>query len=398
MVTGMDPALGGVSEAVRNIIIGLTNENIFNEVVSLDPADAEFIKDDAFTLHAIGAAKGPWRYNSNLTSWLYKNLLRFDVVIVHGLWVYHGFAVIKTLKQIRNQLALKSGSYAMPKLYIMPHGMLDPYFQRATGRRLKAIRNIAYWSLIEKNVVNSADGVLFTCQTELILAREPFKPYLPKSEMVVGLGVNEPPLYTVSMREAFYGKCTGLNGKPYFLFLGRIHEKKGVDLLLKAYARLVKNTPANETVPHLVIAGPGFDSLYGKQMITLAFDVLQLNGLVHFPGMLTGAAKWGAIYGCESFLLPSHQENFGIAVVEAMACSKAVLISKQVNIWREIYTLGGAIVDEDTEEGTYALFDTWTKLSEAEKESKSNNALKAYTTYFSVDTIKSRFNKVLNRY
>jgi glycosyltransferase involved in cell wall biosynthesis len=112
------------------------------------------------------------------------------------------------------------------------------------------------------------------------------------------------------------------------LYLGRIHPKKGVDDLLKAFRRTRKEMP---NVPDLVIAGPGLESKFGKAMWKLAG-----NDPVYFPGMLEGPAKWGAFQGCEAFVLPSHQENFGIAVVEAMACKRAVLITNKVNIHREV--------------------------------------------------------------
>jgi hypothetical protein len=81
----------------------------------------------------------------------------------------------------------------------------------------------------------------------------------------------------------------------------------------------------------------------------------QHSACVHAVDMLSGAAKWGALYGCEAFVLPSHQENFGIAVVEALACGKPVLISDQVNIWREIVEDGAGLVEGDTEEGVEKL-------------------------------------------
>lgn len=64
--------------------------------------------------------------------------------------------------------------------------------------------------------------------------------------------------------------------------------------------------------------------------------------------MLQGDVKWGAVHGCEEFVLPSRQENFAIAVVEALACGKPVLISDQVNIWREIAEDGAGLVGGDT--------------------------------------------------
>src|SRR5690606_26372536 len=196
----------------------------------------------------------------------------------------------------------------------------DPWFQRDKSRRLKAFRNEIYWRLTEKKTVNQADGLLFTCHQELLLARETFKGYKPKQELNVGYGIQAPPTYTEkSMPPA-------LADKPYWLFLSRIHPKKGVDLLIRAYDELCSQSSG---VPDLVIAGPA-DSDYARQMIEIAED----NPKIHFAGMLQGDAKWGALYGCEAFILPSHQENFGIAVVEALACSKPVLISDQVNIWR----------------------------------------------------------------
>jgi glycosyltransferase involved in cell wall biosynthesis len=71
--------------------------------------------------------------------------------------------------------------------------------------------------------------------------------------------------------------------------------------------------------------------------------------------MLEGDAKWGAFYGCEAFVLPSHQENFGISVVEALACDKPVLISNKVNIWREIAQDGAGLVEADSVDGTARL-------------------------------------------
>src|SRR5690606_39791764 len=107
-------------------------------------------------------------------------------------------------------------------------------------------------------------------------------------------------------------------------------------------------------IPDLVIAGPGLNTLFGSRLKKLA-----VGSSIHFPGMLEGAEKWGAFSGCEAFILPSHQENFGIAVVEAMACGKPVLISNKVNIWQEIITGGGGLVGEDTEESTYLSLKTW---------------------------------------
>jgi glycosyltransferase involved in cell wall biosynthesis len=382
VISGMDPKLGGVSQAVRTIIAGLAAEGVTSEVASLDAPDASWGQADPFVTHALGPGQGPWQYSARLIPWLVANFSRFDAVVLHGLWLYHGYAVRKALRSLPAQAT-------KPRLFVMPHGMLDPYFQQAEGRKLKAWRNWAYWKLIEGAVVNDAAGVLFTCETERLLAHQPFAPYRPQRELVVGLGVDEPPAYTPAMQEAFLANCPALQDRPYLLFLSRLHEKKGVALLLQAYAEA-----AHPQAPALVIAGPGLDTPYGQRLRQLA-DSLPQAANIFFPGMLTGAAKWGAFYGCEAFVLPSHQENFGIAVVEALACSKPVLISNQVNIWREIEAAQGGLVADDTLAGTKHLLEKWYQLPAPAKHAMGEQAQASYRQYFAVAPASKKMRQAL---
>lgn len=387
VLTDMDPKMGGVCQAVRTIVYGLTELGHSNEVVSLNDPDEPFIKNDRFLIHALGPAKGPWAYSPTLLPWLNDNLQNFDAVLVHGLWQYHGYAVSTAMRRLQK---IKTGKATVPKMFVMPHGMLDPYFQKAKGRKLKAVRNVIYWALLEKKLVNGADGLLFTCEEECRLAREPFKPYTPSKELVVGLGVEEPPPYSAAMRKAFIGLCPQTESKSYVLFLSRIHEKKGTDLLVRAYIDTFNRFREEKAhFPLLVVAGPGLDSPYGKTIQELA-SKSELKDAILFPGMLTSDSKWGAFYGCEAFALPSHQENFGIAVVEALACKKPVLISNQINIWREISTGGGGIVNDSTARGTELSLEQWIGSSEIKKTEMQRNARLVYETTFSVSNASKR--------
>ncbi|MEO6221319.1 MAG: glycosyltransferase [Ginsengibacter sp.] len=369
-IASMDPATGGPCQGIRNSIPELKKLGVRNEVVCQDDPDAAFLSDAAFPIHAIGKGKGPWRYNPKLIPWLLKNLQRFDVVIVHGLWLYPSYAITKSVKLFKNQRSKEDQIFRVPKIFIMPHGMLDPYFQEDRSRKLKAIRNWYYWKLVESKVVNNADALLFTCEEELMLARKPFRPYNPKKEINVGYGIKKPPTLTPKMKQAFLKLCPGLNESPYFLFLSRIHEKKGVDLLVKAYLiQLKKIVESGKQFPKLVIAGPGADSSFGLKLRHMVNEDFILHENVFFAGLVLEDAKWGAYYGCEAFILPSHQENFGIVVVEALACLKPVLISDKVNIWQEINNAGAGIVKNDSLEGTLQLFESWEKMTDEEKES-----------------------------
>lgn len=370
----MDPALGGPGQGIRNTIPALDNLGVHSEVVTLDDPRAAFIAKDPFKIHAIGPASGPWQYGKNLVPWLLDNLDRFDVVVIEGLWSYYSHAASRAVAQFKAR-----NKSTKVRLLVMPHGMLDPYFQRAPERRLKAIRNWIYWKLIESKVINRADGVMFTCEEELTLARQPFHPYAPKQELNVGFGIQHPPLFEEVMRTEFYQTCPQIRDKPFILFLSRIHEKKGVDLLIEGYVHAM--TPES---PKLVIAGPGLDTPYGKKIQRMVADH-NLSDSIFFPGMLSGNTKWGAFYSCEAFVLPSHQENFGIAVVEALACSKPVLISNQVNIWKEIVAEGGGIVADNTPAGAKKLLTEWTAMPSDRKKGMIKSAREAFQKLYAIN-------------
>jgi glycosyltransferase involved in cell wall biosynthesis len=339
------------------------------------------LKEEALTIHTPGEGKGSWYYSPRFLPWLRENLTRFDIVIIHGLWQFHGYAVQKIFRQLK-----KRGGNKLPALFIMPHGMLDPYFQSVPGRKLKAIRNRYYWKLIENKTVNGADGILFTCLEEQRLASMPFRPYYPKKEAVAGLGVQEPPFFVENMQKAFLEKCPSVMNSNYLLFLGRIDEKKGVDLLVEAYKNLAgKYAGKEKQLPMLVIAGPGQDTPYGEKIKQIVASSSLIRSSVAFTGMLKGDAKWGAFYCAEAFVLPSHQENFGIALVEAMACGTPVLISNKVNIWQEVNKARAGLVEDDTAAGTCLLLEGWDKLSTEERGLMGSGARQCFEKQFSVE-------------
>ena len=255
IIATMNPKSGGPCQGIRNSIPVQKKVGIINEVVSLDDPNEDFLKEQGFIIHGLGPAKGPYAYSKNFQNWLIENLERFDVAIIHGLWLYNSYGTYKVWKELNNK------NKNIPELFVMPHGMLDPYFQKAKSRRLKAIRNWVFWNIIEKRVVNGADGIFFTCEQERELAKLTFPNYRPKRTMNVGYGILKPPETHEKDFELISEKCPGLNNNSYWLYLSRIHPKKGTDLLIKAYLELKMQ---DYDLPHLVIAGPGMESSYGK--------------------------------------------------------------------------------------------------------------------------------------
>ncbi len=106
---------------------------------------------------------------------------------------------------------------------------------------------------------------------------------------------------------------------------------------------------------------------------------------VVFTGPLYGELKWGALRTAEVMALPSHIENFGITVVEALACGVPVLISNGVNIWREIEAAGAGLVGRADVDGVTLLLDQWLQLGETERRRMKVNALRSFASRFELE-------------
>ncbi|GAB5099269.1 glycosyltransferase [Caballeronia sp. HLA56] len=374
LLSTVDPRAGGPIEGVLQSGISMQTMGHEIEVVSLDAPDAPWLASFPLRLHALGPARGFYGLTPKLVPWLKEHAARFDAVIVNGLWQYHGYGTWKALRD-------SSVPY-----YVFPHGMLDPWFKRTYP--LKHLKKSLYWPWAEYRVLRDARRVLFTTQEERLLARESFKLYRANEE-VVAFGTRPPPADSTALREAFLAKFPQLAGKRTILFLGRIHEKKGCDLLLKAFA----NVRDIDTNAHLVMAGPD-DSEFAANLRTLAKE-LGIETRMTWTGMLSGDLKWGAFRTSDVFALPSHQENFGIAVAEALGSRLPVLISDKVNIWREVKEDGAGIVTTDTVEGAADALSTWLRMDTAAVEAMREQAFKTFMQRFHVDAMSKDLVRVL---
>ena len=347
----VDPASGGPSEVVR-VLVGFKPPATEVEVVTLDNPQSEFLERMTFPVHALGPVQSTYGYTRKLLPWLTENRDRFDGVVVHGLWQYCTRAVHKAM-------------HGRVPYMVFPHGMLDPYFKKSFP--IKHLKKWAYWLAVEYSVLRDADRVLFTTQTEQELARQSFWLHRWKGE-VVPFGTVPPQGNPDRQREIFYDACPEARGRRLLLFLGRIHPKKGCDMLLDAFVAAAARHPELD----LVMAGPAPHS-WRAQLERRAW-VAGVDTRVHWPGMLLGDAKWGAFRAAEAFILPSHQENFGIAVAEALACGKPVLLSDKVNTAADIAMDGAGLIESDTPEGTARLIASWLAMSEEERSAMGRRA------------------------
>ncbi|MDQ2867335.1 MAG: glycosyltransferase [Verrucomicrobiota bacterium] len=354
----LNPETGGVVRAVVSLAEAMERRGVRNEVVTLDDPASGWLTAAAFPVHALGRGRGSYSYSSALRPWLEKNAERFDRVVVHGLWQHPSFAV-------RQVFFPRKIPY-----FVFPHGMLDPWFKRTFP--LKHLKKWLYWPWGEYRVLRDAAAVIFTSEEERRLARESFWLYCA-NERISPLGAEAAVADGQTERELFLARFPQIADTRMLLFLGRIHPKKGCDLLLDAFPRGDGNLS-------LVLAGP---DQWGNEL--RARVVRQdLSPRIIFPGMLQGALKCGAFACADAFILPSHQENFGISVVEALSYGVPVLISDRINIWREIEADRAGYVESDDLAGTTRLIERWLATSADDREKMRANARRCFLTRFEI--------------
>jgi glycosyltransferase involved in cell wall biosynthesis len=366
VIASLDPRGGGPMEGVRQIAQAAARWGNETTVVCLDDPGSPFLESSPFPVVALGPSTHGYGYTPRLRPWLTTHAKEFDAVIVNGLWQFSGFAV---------WLALHGTKVPY---FVYPHGMLDPYFKRQFP--LKHLKKWLYWPWAEYRVLRDARAVLFTCEEERLLARESFGLYRC-NEVVSGFGTAPPPFEREPASHAFLSAFPGLRGKRLLVFLGRVHPKKGCDLLLRAFAEIASADPQWQ----LVLAGPGEEALISElKRLARQFGI---EDKVTWCGMLAGTRKWGALYCAEVFVLPSHQENFGIAVAEALACGTPVLISNRINIWREVVSAGAGLVAADSLEGTRQLLLTWMDLSAGSRALMRAKARQCFESHFDIRAV-----------
>jgi glycosyltransferase involved in cell wall biosynthesis len=357
----LDPHAGGVSAAVLGLSRGLAQRGHKVDIVVLDNASAPWLANVDLTVHALGVGLGRYRYSRNLLPWLGLHGGNYDCVITNGMWQYPSLAVWR-------RFAGSSTPY-----YVFPHGMLDPWFKRTYP--LKHLKKWFYWPWAEYRILRDATAVIFTSEQERIEARESFWLYYCR-EKISSLGVEAPPPIPGSLKEIFATRFPQLRDRRTLLFLGRLHPKKGCDIAIEALAA------ASAQNFCLLVAGP--DQIGWQKHLQALATKAGVSSRVVFAGMLEGDIKRSALINADALLLPSHQENFGMAVVEALADGLPVLISNRINIWREIEADHAGYVANDDIAGTKSLIERWVDTPGEQREIMRSNARQSFLNRFEI--------------
>jgi glycosyltransferase involved in cell wall biosynthesis len=313
-VGSLDQRSGGLLRAVLSLSALSAPLGLHSEILGFGPIQ---IPDNPLASGLIQSlplsTPISYGYAPVLGQWCKDNLRRFDVVVTHGLWMYPNWAVSREC--IREQIPY----------VVFPHGMLDLWSVRGQGM-LKHLKKKVYWQWRERKVIEGCHAIFFTTRRELQNAIVTLK--LPECAKLIvnpyGVAPSEPSLPVEPSAKVDQGKRLKIA-----LFLGRIHRKKRPDLLIKAW-RDAGIGPEWK----LVIAGGG-DRFYISTLMKLVRK-LKLGDAIQFVGTVAGTDKQYLFQRASWFLLPSEQENFGIAAMEAVQAGCALAISDQVYLSDEL--------------------------------------------------------------
>jgi glycosyltransferase involved in cell wall biosynthesis len=341
VVCTLNPVDGGMVTWVNHLYRNLVRAGHSLEVVTLDRGSEPWYRDLPFPTVNLGLGSiGRFRYSRTLLAYLEREAGRFDTIVTHGVWTFPPLAVHGQLKR----------RVCRPLHINLPHGDLDPNF-RTWFPAKHYLKKLPFYKIAGSKVLESCDGVLFTSLEERSLASIAF-PSANPNRYVIRYGIERPP-QTGEVLSEIRQLIENLRGRRKLLYFGRIHPKKGPDLLIQAFGRIAPGHPNL----HLIMAGTG-DAAVQASLKGQA-EAMGVANRISWTGPVVGYSKWHLYRNSDAFILPSHTENFGITVAEAMSVRLPVLISNKVNIYPDIAASDAGLVETDTTDGTAALLNKW---------------------------------------
>ena len=336
VVSHLDPSYGGLSAAVpelgRSLANGLGAAPIGISIAAFCAPEQHF-QPDGFSPDQVRywpAGRNAWMRDrldgATLRRSFTDSLQEADGVHIHGIW------------EAGTSIAAVAAR-SLGKPYVLSaHGMLEPW-----ALAQKRVKKLVYRFLVERSNVAGAACLHALTRREA----EQFKRFGARSPIAIVPNAVECPADATG--ELFLDRYPVLNGKRIVLFLARLHPKKGLDLLLSAWASMSARFPG----AHLVIAGPDSEGTEARLRGVVATS--HLEDSVLFTGMLRGAMKWSALAAAEAFILPSSSEGLSVGVLEAMGMGLPVLITHACNMPEVASHCAGWVVEPTLEQVRGAL-------------------------------------------
>ncbi len=319
----------GIDVTVFTTDVGIENKVKNNSEVIVDGVKVIYFKQKSFLRFL---SRSGWNFSFGLISSLRKRISLFDVVHISEVWGFSAaFASYYSVK--------------FKKPYIVsPRGSLYPYtFKKKIWKKLP------YYHLVTKKILKMASLIQYVTEDEKNQSHGFLK--LKNKAVVIPSGIDFSEFSILPEKGELQNKFPFLKGKKIILFLSRINWIKGLDILMESFKEIVKTR--NDL--HLLVAGEDLGDGY-KEVVKGRVKEGGIEDMVTFTGLLKGKDKIMAYAGSDIFVLPSYSENFGMVVIEAMACGIPVIISDKVGLSKNVKEYNaGIVVNTKAENITEAL-------------------------------------------
>ncbi len=365
-LVGFYPEIGGPFTVIRELLIKLSQRGVEIKVLSpipkgYDRNKLDFVKELPFEVEYIEEQLPRWIMPSFSLKFINRTKNEnFDIIHIAMPFDFYNIA-----------------AYFSNKSYIISlHGT----FMKEAYKMIwyKKLKKDLYMKIIGKRILEKAKIIHLITEEE----REHFLEFYPEFEeklRVIPNGIDLTQFEVEIEKSELLKKYPQLKDKKVILFLSRINWKKGLDLLIPAFAKLY----SERKDVHLLIVGKDDGDNYESKVKNWVKEY-NLEKAVTFTGLLTGRDKLTAFYGSDFFVLPSYSEGLPTAVIEAMACGLPVVVSDKVGITREIKRYDAGIIVNTTVDSVYKglKYALETDLSQ-----KVENAKKMVKELYDIDRV-----------
>ena len=301
---------------------------------------------------------GPFSFSFDLYQQAQEiiQLYNVDIIIIDGLWQYCGVVASKLYRNTNVSVIQYT------------HGMLDPFY---ATQKLKFIRNKIYWSLVERKNMKARSSIIFTHITEKTIV-DSWCSSSKASSYIQPLGISGSPIHSEKYHQAFTKQAP-----CKLLFFGRIHPKKGIDILIKAISLLAK-----PELVELLIVGPDGPSTYKVNLLRL-IDKYNLQSIITWESPVYGSEKWDYYRDSDAFILSTRGENFGLTIPEALSSCTPVISTNKAAIHEFISDYEAGIVSEANPDSVASAIDYFLSITVEKRKLMSSQARLLFDQVFS---------------